>query len=129
MTAPLPYLLIPAKTIRVVKVSLSDMKNLRTVCHPHWLPIASIFFLIETIYSNVLGSNYLRNEKYFLIFFFAFSKLRFIFEHFQKKDDPHSLNVFLILRSPKNVVRSMSQKVPFQRTLQQVTLYTRQNTV
>ena len=31
-----------------------------------------------------------QKEKIFLDFLFAFSKFRFNFEHFQKKDDPHS---------------------------------------
>ena len=34
MTAPLPYLLISVKEIQVERVSLSDMQNFRTVCHP-----------------------------------------------------------------------------------------------
>ena len=58
-----------------------------------WLPITSIVFLIETIYSKIFRCNYLRNEKYFLIFF-AFSKFRWNFEHFQNKDDPHSWCIF-----------------------------------
>ena len=31
-----------------------------------------------------------QKRKIFSKLFFAFSKLRFNFEHFQKKDDPHS---------------------------------------
>ena len=48
-----------------------------------------------------------QKRKIFNIFFFLFpfSKFRFNLEHFQKKDDPHSLNVFLNWRTPKNVVR------------------------
>ena len=38
-------------------------------------------------------------------FFCAFSKSRFNFEHFQKKDDPHSLYIFFNLPTPKNVGR------------------------
>ena len=32
MTAPLAYLLVTVKVIKLEKVSLSDMLNLRTVC-------------------------------------------------------------------------------------------------
>ena len=32
MTAPLPLLLIPVKSIQVEKVSLSNMQNFRTAC-------------------------------------------------------------------------------------------------
>ena len=51
--------------------------------------MTNIFFLTEAIYCNILG-----NEKVFLNFFFAFSKFRFNFEHFQKKDDPHNWCIF-----------------------------------
>ena len=37
-------------------------------------------------------------------FFFAFSKLRFNFEYFQKKDDPPSRWIFELTDSAKNVV-------------------------
>ena len=50
----------------------------------HWLPISSILFLIETIYSNVFRSTSLRNQKYLLVFF-IFCKFILKFEHFQKK--------------------------------------------
>ena len=51
--------------------------------------MTSILFLTEAIYWNIFKCNYLRNQKYFRIFF-ACSTFRFNFEHFQKKDDPHS---------------------------------------
>ena len=35
----------------------------------HWLPIASVLFLTEIIYSNIFRFNYFRQAKYFLIFF------------------------------------------------------------
>ena len=54
---------------------------------------ASILFLIETIYSNILRSNYLRNEKY-LLYFFVFPKFRFNSESFLKKYTPHSWSIF-----------------------------------
>ena len=59
----------------------------------HLLLITSILFLVETIYSNTFRCNYLRNKKYFPIFF-AFCKFRFNFEHSPKKDDPHTLCIF-----------------------------------
>ena len=62
-----------------------------------------------------------QKRKIFSQILFPFSKFRFNFEQFQKKDDHHSLKVFLDLRTPKNVVRSMSKKVPFQRILPEVT--------
>ena len=46
-----------------------------------------------------------QNRKTFSLFFIAFSKFRVNFEHFEKKDDPHSLNIFLNLQTSKNVVR------------------------
>ena len=51
-----------------------------------------ILFLTEEIYCNIFSCNYLRNEKFFLhfFFFFAFSKLTFNFEYFLNKDYPHS---------------------------------------
>ena len=70
----------------------------------HWLLVTGILFLIETIYRDIFRFNYLRNEKCLLNFFFAFSKFRFNFEHFRKKDDPHSSCIFN-LWIPKDVVR------------------------
>ena len=73
-----------------------------------WLPMRSIPFLTQAGCCNIFRWKYLRNEKYFLVFFFcfffAFFKFRFLFEHFQKKHDPHSY-VFLNLQTPKNVFR------------------------
>ena len=45
-----------------------------------------------------------QKRKIFFQFLFAFS-IDSVFELFQKKDNPHSLNAFLNLRTPKNVVR------------------------
>ena len=61
----------------------------------HWLRMTSILFLIETIYRNIFRSNYLRNEKYFLDFYL----------HFLNLDSIFIADVFLNLRTPKNVVR------------------------
>ena len=65
------------------------------------LPITNILFLTEVIYCKIFRCSYLRNEKYFLNFFFAFSKFRFNFEHFQKKDYPHSWCIFELKDSEK----------------------------
>ena len=70
------------------------------------MPITSILFLVETIYSNTCRCNYLRNEKYLLIFFFffAFSKFTFNVEYFLKKMTLIA-NVFYNLGTPKYEVR------------------------
>ena len=57
----------------------------------YWMLITSFLFLRETIYSNYFRCNDLRNEKDFPNFYFcAFSKCRFRFEPFPKKDDRHN---------------------------------------
>ena len=53
-------------------------------------------------------------EKAFPTFFLAFSKSALNFEHFQKKDDPHSLFISEIMHSGKRGSIYL-QKVPFQR--------------
>ena len=68
----------------------------------HWFPMTSILVLTETIFWNIFRCNYLRNKKLFLIFFFAFLKLSFNFEHFPKKDDPHSWCIFEVTDSQKH---------------------------
>ena len=45
-----------------------------------------------------------QKEKNFSAFLFAFSKFRFNFEHFQKKDDPIG-GIFLNLGTPEKVVK------------------------
>ena len=67
--------------------------------------MTSIIFLIETIYSNIFRCNYLKNEKHFHnFFFFSSSEFRLNFKHFQTKMTLIA-DVFLNLRTPKNVVR------------------------
>ena len=61
----------------------------------------SILYLIETIYYNIFGYNYLRNEKKFSQFFVAFLKSRFNFEHFEKKDEPHRVCIFELTDSQR----------------------------
>ena len=69
----------------------------------HWLPMKSILFLTEAIYCNIFGCIYLRNEKYFLYFFFHFLNLDLILIIFQKKMTLIA-DVFLNWRTPKDVV-------------------------
>ena len=64
----------------------------------------STVFLIETIYSNIVRFNYLRNKKTFSQFFVALWKSRFNVENFVKKM-AFITDVVLNLRAPKNVVR------------------------
>ena len=66
--------------------------------------MTSIVFLAEAIYSKIFRRNYLRNEKYFLNFFFHFLSLDSILKFFEK-DMAHIAGVFLNLRTRKNVIR------------------------
>ena len=86
----LRYLLIPLNAIQGEKDSPSYMQNLATVFLTQWLPITSTLFLIDTIFSSIFICNYVRNEKFCLNFFVAFSKSRFNFDPFGQKEDPHS---------------------------------------
>ena len=75
-----------------------------------------ILIVIETIYSNIFRSNYIRQKTIFGIFFFYFVNLDKIWNIFKKKKTliPH---VFLNLGSPKKVVRQMSKKSRFREPL------------
>ena len=88
----------------------------------HWLPIISILFLTETISSNIFKCKYLRNKNIvnFFKFFFAFSKFKFNFEHFQEKHDPHSWCIFGFTDSEKRFSISI-KRILFKTTLRQVT--------
>ena len=66
--------------------------------------MASILFLIETIYSNIFRCNYLRSEKYCLNFFLHFLNLDLIANIFWKKMTLIA-DVFLNSRTAKNVAR------------------------
>ena len=70
----------------------------------HWLPMTSILFLIETIYCNIFRCNYVRNKKLSPNFFLNFPNLYSILNIFKKKMTLIA-DVFLNLRTPKNVVR------------------------
>ena len=72
--------------------------------------MTSIFFLIDATYCNILRWNYVRNKKNVLNFFFLdFRYLDSILNIFKKKATLIA-DVFLNLRTPKNVVRSMSKE-------------------
>ena len=77
----------------------------------HWLPITSILFLIETIQHNQFRCNYFRNKNFFW-FFLSRLKSRLNFEHFPKKMTLVA-DVFPKLRTPKNVIKSISKKSRF----------------
>ena len=59
----------------------------------------------------------LSQKKTILWIFFAFFKARLNFEHFGKKDNPHSLCIGGIRETLKDVVRQMSRKSRFRRPL------------
>ena len=54
-----------------------------------------------------------QKPKSFSAVFSSLLKSSLNYEHFQKKDDPHSCDVFPKLRTPKNMVRSMPKKSRF----------------
>ena len=64
----------------------------------------SILFLTAAIYCNIFRCIYLRNEKYFLNFFFHFRNLDPILIIFKKKMTLIA-DVFLNLQISKNVLR------------------------
>ena len=66
--------------------------------------MSSIPFLIETISCTYFRCNYLKNKKLFLDFFVRFRNLDSILKLFEKKMTLIA-DVFLNLRTPKNVVR------------------------
>ena len=82
--------------------------------------MTSILFLTENIWRNQFGSNYLKNEKLFLNYFLHFRNLHEILNICNKKMS-FIADLFAKLRTPKNVVRYMSQesrsKGPFDRQL------------
>ena len=66
--------------------------------------MTSILFLTDVIFCNIFRSIYLKNEKYFRNFFLHFLNLDSILNIFEKKMTLIA-DVFLNLRTPKNVVR------------------------
>ena len=52
--------------------------------------MTSILFVIEIIYRNQFKCNYLRKQKAFPQLFAGFLKSTSKFQHFEKKDEPHS---------------------------------------
>ena len=71
--------------------------------------MTSILFLTENIWRNQFGSNYLKNEKLFLNYFLHFRNLHEILNICKKKMS-FIADLFVNLRTPKNVVRYMSKK-------------------
>ena len=69
----------------------------------------SILFLIETIYSNIFRSSYIRNKNIFPIFFFHFQNIDSILNILKKKMTLIG-DIFLNLGSLKKVVKWMSKK-------------------
>ena len=63
--------------------------------------MTSIIFLTDAIYCNFFRSNYLRNEKYLLRFFFRLLNLDSISNILKKEDDPHSWCIFEFTDSEK----------------------------
>ena len=58
-----------------------------------------------------------KKRKIICYFFFEFSKFRFDFQHFLKKDDPHSRCIFELTDFQKGGYIN-HQEVPFQRSRQ-----------
>ena len=67
----------------------------------HWVLMASILFLIETISRNQFTCNYLEKQKVFSEFFAAFLKSNLNFEHLHTKDDSHSWGISKITETEK----------------------------
>ena len=74
--------------------------------------MTSTVFSTEAIYCKIFRSIYLRNEKDFLNFFLHFLNLDSILKIFKKKIALIA-DLFLNLRTPKYVVREMSEKSRF----------------
>ena len=66
-------------------------------------------FLTESIWRNQFANNYLKNEKLFLNHFLHFRKLHEIL-NICKKNMSFIADLFVKLRTPKNVVRYMLKK-------------------
>ena len=71
--------------------------------------MTSILFLTEIIWRNQFGSNYLKNKKLFLNYILRFRNLHEILNICKKKMS-FIADLFVKLRTPKNVVRYMSKK-------------------
>ena len=66
-----------------------------------WLRITCIIVIIDLSSRNRLKCRYLKNQKYYLKWFFHFWNLRGIFSHFEKEDQLHSLNTLEVIDSKK----------------------------
>ena len=74
--------------------------------------MTSILFLTENIWRNQFGRNYLKNEKLFLNYFLHFRNLHEIL-NISKKKMSFIADLFVKLRTPKNVDRYLSKKSRF----------------
>ena len=83
-TAPLPYLLIPVKTVRSEKASLSDMQNVMTVFSAidwRW----QVFFTYERQFIATYSDAFISETKnFFSIFFLHFLNLDSVFKIFKR---------------------------------------------
>ena len=74
--------------------------------------MTTILFLREAIYCNIFRSNYIRNEKHFLIFVLLdcldLDSILIFFE--KKRKMTFIADKFLNLRTPKNVAIQLSKK-------------------
>ena len=87
-TTLLPDLLIPVKDIHIQKISVSDIQIFGLSLNP--LTADNKYSLLKrrNLFEH-FQMQLSQKRKIFSQFFLAFSKFRFNFEHFQKKDDPH----------------------------------------
>ena len=89
MTVPFRYLLVTVKVVAFEKSLLGIDKILRlfvntlTADEKHYL-------LTRDNLTQTIQIQLSQKQKTFCKFFFAFSKFILNFEHFPKKDDPHS---------------------------------------
>ena len=115
-TAPLPYFLITGNAIVLQKVSIWDMKNLKTF--PNTLSSDGKYFVfIETIQRNKFRWSYLENKKLWRDFLLHFWNLVKILNIFKKKMT-RIADVFPKLWTPKNMIMSMPKKSHFRASVE-----------
>ena len=114
MTALLPYFLIIARAIELQKVSVSNMQNLKTI---NTLTANNKYSLLNRNNSTQpIQMQLFQKQKFFLIFSLT-SETRLNFEHFPKKMTLVA-DVFPKLRTPKNVIKSISKKSRFRESFE-----------
>ena len=67
----------------------------------HWLLMTRILFLTEAVYCKFSHTIISETKNFLWYFFFSFSKFRFNFQNFQKKDHPDSWRVFELTGSER----------------------------